>query len=143
MAQKCWNCGSENISEDNGQFFCMDCGFENPAPSDDDLGEAEENSENGEEENSENGECPEPEKTEIDENKKHKIWMRVGMSVQLSVAELRKIDAGDMDVLRDAIKNGFAEPDGDGYIPDSVWEDDEIPEDEIPDELKHEINFNL
>lgn len=136
MAQKCWNCGSENISEDNGQFFCLDCGFENPAPSDED-------SENGEEENSENGECPEPEKKEIDENKKHKIWMRVGMSVQLSVAELRKIDAGDMDVLRDAIKNGFAEPDGDGYIPDSVWDDDKILKDEIPDELKHEINFDL
>jgi hypothetical protein len=135
MAQKCWNCGSENISEDNGQFFCMDCGFENPAPSDDDFGEAEENSESGE--------CPEPEKKEIDENKKHKIWMRVGMSVQLSVAELRKIDEGDMGVLRDAIKNGFAEPDGDGYIPDSVWDDDKILKDEIPDELKHEINFNL
>lgn len=128
MAQKCWNCGSENISEDNGQFFCLDCGFANPAPSDED---------------SENGECPEPEQNEIDENKKHKIWMRVGMSVQLSVAELRKIDAGDMDVLRDAIKNGFAEPDGDGYIPDSVWDDDKILKDEIPDELKHEINFDL
>jgi hypothetical protein len=114
---KCPYCGSKEIGEDNGQWFCMGCGWEVPAPVATDEPEV------------------------IDENKKHRIWLRVGMSVQLSVAELRRLDNGDASVVRDAIKGGLGELDGDSYIPDEIWDDEQYKE--IPEELKHEIGFDL
>ena len=120
---KCPYCGSKEIGEDNGQWFCMDCGWEVPAPTETD-GHDETDAHEA-----------------IDENKMHRIWMRVGMSVQLSVAELRKLDAGDASVVRDAIKGGRGELDGDTYIPDEIWDDEDYKE--IPEKLKHEIAFDL
>lgn len=114
LYSKCSECGSTDCSCDNGQWFCMKCGMEVPAP------------------------------TEVDADKEVKVWARIGFTIPLTLAELQALDGGkDYDKviakIRKEIKDGTAYPDGDCYIPAESFD----YADDIPGELKMEYNFDM
>jgi len=114
LYNECTECGGTDCSCDNGQWFCMGCGMEVPAP------------------------------TEVDADKEVKVWARIGFTIPLTLAELHALDGGEgyeevVAKIRREIKDGTAYPDGDCYIPEEGFSRD----DGIPAALKTEYNFDL
>lgn len=67
------------------------------------------------------------------ETKRIDVWFRLGATVNLSVADIRKIKNGDKSPLYDAMIHGRVEFGGDSYIPQDIFENQDIPQELFAD----------
>lgn len=72
------------------------------------------------------------------EIKRVDVWFRLGATVNLSVADIRKIKNGDKSPLYDAMIHGEVKFGGDSYIPQNILENQDIPQELFAD---GDINF--
>lgn len=113
---KCPVCGATDSSCDNGQWFCMNCGMEVPAPKEE----------------------------TIDKKKEIPVWFRIGFTIPLTIEDLEKLNDNDDEVIekiRQKIADGTAKPDGDCYVPEDIWDDKKYKD--VPEDLKKEYDFDL